>query len=305
MKEKFTIDYKPQAKTVQKINWVNAIIDEYQAQGYTLTLRQLFYQFVSRNYIENSRKEYDSLSEALTNARMAGLVDWEGIEDRGRVPRIPSCTNSIQYALLQTAQDFRVNRQSWQDNYIEVSSEKDALSGILERLTNYYHINLIINKGYNSTTGAYGVAQRIKKQLANGKKFCYILYLGDHDPSGLDMVRDVNDRLNLMNVTEGFEVKHIALTTAQVELYKPPENKLKKDNYGKWKDPRGPAYFKKFGNKSWEVDALSPALITELLQTEIESIIDIETFRKVCEIENKWKQELFEMAENNAEAVSA
>lgn len=162
---------------------------------------------------------------------------------------------------------------------------------------------MVINKGYSSTTAAYGAAQRIKAQLGDGKKFCYILYLGDHDPSGLDMVRDVNDRLNLMNVTEGFEVRHIGLTTAQVELYKPPENKLKRNTYGKLKDPRGKAYFKKFGNKSWEVDALNPKILNDLLQTEIESIIDIETFRKVCEIEKGWKQELYEMAENNAEAV--
>lgn len=94
MKEKF-IDYKPHKKTAQIIEWVNGIIYEYQVQGYILTLRQLFYQLVSRTLIANTKKSYDSLSKILTNARMAGLVDWDSIEDRGRVPRIPACTNSI------------------------------------------------------------------------------------------------------------------------------------------------------------------------------------------------------------------
>lgn len=241
MKEKFE-SYKPYKASKRKIEWVNEIIAEYRVQGYTLTLRQLFYQLVSRDLIVNSRREYESLSEVMTRARMSGLVDWDGIEDRGRFPRIPDCTNSVQEALSQTAQCFRVNRQSQQDNYVEVWCEKDALSGILERIVNNYHINLIINKGYNSTTAAYGAAQRVKAKLESGKKFCHILYFGDHDPSGLDMVKDIRKRFNVMNVPESFEVNHIALTTAQVDHYKPPENKIKRDKYGKLKDPRGKAY---------------------------------------------------------------
>jgi hypothetical protein len=111
------------------------------------------------------------------------------------------------------------------------------------------------------------------------------------------MIRGVHDRLNLMQVTEGFEVKHIALTTAQVEQYNPPENNIKKDNYGKLTDPRGISYYKEFGNSSWEFDALNPTILTDLLRMEIESIINMNQFKKVCEIENGWKIELLELAE--------
>ncbi len=300
VKEAF-IQYKPHKATAQKIEWANTIISEYQAQGYILTLRQLFYQFVSRDLIKNNKAAYDSLSEALTNARMAGMIDWDAIEDRGRFPRIPACTNSIYEALYQTAANFRVNRQSWQKQYVEVWCEKDALSGILERVTYHYHLNLVINKGYGSTTSAYAAAQRIKWQLEEGKEFCHVIYFGDHDPSGLDMVRDVHDRLQQMRVTDGFEVKHIALTTPQVEYYNPPENNLKKDDFGKLKDPRGISYFKEFGNSSWEVDALSPEILTNLLQLEIESTIDMSYFKEVCKCEEEWKNELFELAENYSE----
>jgi hypothetical protein len=291
------IEYKPHKATALKIEWANSIISEFQKQGYVLTLRQLFYQLVSRGLIENSKASYDSLSETLTNARMAGMVDWDAIEDRGRFPRIPDCTNSVQEALLQAAKYFRVNRQIWQDKYIEVWCEKDALSGILERVTHHYHVNLIINRGYGSTTSAYSAAQRIKGELEDDKEFCHILYFGDHDPSGLDMIRDVHDRLNTMQVTEGFEVKHIALTTSQVEYYKPPENNLKKDNFGKLTDPRGISYYKEFGNSSWEVDALSPEVLTHLLQVEIESVIDMSKFKEVCQIEEDYRKTLFELAE--------
>ena len=291
------IEYKPHKATGQKIEWSNSIISEFQAQDYTLTLRQLFYQLVSRGLIENNKASYDSLSETLTNARMAGMVDWDAIEDRGRFPRIPRCTNSIHDALYQTAEYFRVNRQSWQDKYIEVWCEKDALSGILERVTHHYHVNLIINKGYGSITSAYNAAQRIKKELEDGKEFCHILYFGDHDPSGLDMIRDVHDRLNMMQVPNCFEVKHIALTTSQIEYYNPPENNLKKDNFGKLTDPRGISYYKEFGNSSWEVDALSPDVLTDLLRVEIESVLDMSKFKEVCQIEEDWKKTLFELAE--------
>ena len=143
---------------------------------------------------------------------------------------------------------------------------------------NDFSIQLVkycINKGYGSTTAAYGAAQRVKAKLESGKKFCHILYFGDHDPSGLDMVRDIHDRLNVMNVTESFEVNHIALTTTQVDYYKPSENKIKRDKYGKLKDPRGKAYYKEFGNSSWEVDALSPAILSDLLESEIKAVIVI------------------------------
>jgi hypothetical protein len=293
-KEAF-IDYHPQRATQQKIDWANNIIDEYQEKGYFLSLRQLYYQLVARGLIVNNKQSYCSLSDTMTNARLAGLVDWEAIEDRGRYPRSPLCYGSIGSAIKDTANSFRIDRQQDQTNYVEVWCEKDALSGILSRTTYLYGIPLIINKGYGSATSSYNAAQRIKLQQAEGK-FCTILYLGDHDPSGLDMVRDVNERLRLLKVTDGYTVKHIALTTEQVEKYNPPENKLKEDNYGKLKDPRGIKYFKEFGNRSWEVDALSPEVLSNLLEKEIESTIDMRAFWETCHVESEMKNTLGEIA---------
>lgn len=123
-------------------------------------------------------------------------------------------------------------------------------------------------------------------------KECVILYLGDHDPSGLDMVRDIRNRLNEFDkygILPGkFEVNHIALTTEQVYKYQPPEN------FAKLKDPRAKGYVEEFGNKSWECDALNPQTLTALLKTEIENLIDVNLYKNVVSKEESMIQMLFE-----------
>jgi DNA topoisomerase VI subunit A len=292
-KETFTT-FKMRKANLEKLNVINSIIDEYLAHDYKLTLRQLYYQLVSRDIIPNNKKEYNKLSELLKNGRMSGLVDWDAIEDRGRVPYIPYYCDSVSDALKDTADSYRLNRQIGQEVYVEVWSEKDALSGILKRVTSHYHVRLVINKGYSSCSAMREAYKRFK--IWGYRKKCVILYLGDHDPSGLDMVRDIRHRLAEFGITDSLTVKPIALTTEQVQLYTPPENKLKEDDYGKLKDPRGKIYFEKFGNASWEVDALNPEILTALLHSEIRSVIDVSKFNDVIEKEVHDQKELLDIA---------
>ncbi len=175
------------------LNVINKIIEEYRMQGYRLTLRQLYYQLVSRDIIANAKKEYAKLSTLLTKGRMAGVVDWDAIEDRGRRPYIPYSVRNVEHAVQDTINQYRLNRQKGQKIYIELWVEKDALSGVLKRITEKYHIKLIVNKGYSSTSAMYGAYERVKDKILDKKKVV-ILYLGDHDPSGLDMIRDIRDR---------------------------------------------------------------------------------------------------------------
>lgn len=216
VKEQF-IDCKFIKVNLDRLNVINAIIDEFLADGYRLTLRQLHYQLVSRGLVNNTPQEYAKLSKLLTNGRMAGLVDWYAIEDRVRVPNIPWCAESASSAIEKIAKNnFRLNRQSDQKTYIEVWSEKDALSGILSRVTEEYHVNLVINRGYSSCSAMERAYGRLFQNINTEEKECVILYLGDHDPSGLDMVRDIRNRLNEFDkygILPGkFEVNHIALT---------------------------------------------------------------------------------------------
>jgi len=130
MKEQFLKNLRLSSTNEQRLRIINKIIEEYLKEGYTLTLRQLFYQLVSREVIPNSQKEYAKLSGLLVKGRMAGVVDWEAIEDRIRVPYIPYWVHGIKDAVQDTIKQYRLDRQKGQDVYVELWVEKDALSGV-------------------------------------------------------------------------------------------------------------------------------------------------------------------------------
>ena len=111
-----------------------------------------------------------------------------------------------------------------------------------------------------------------------------ILYLGDHDPSGLDMIRDVRERLAEFGTD--VEIIPVAITKEQIERYQPPPNPAK------IKDPRAGWYIREYGRTSWEVDALNPDVLHELLEGAIHSLLDADVYREVLEREEKEKEEL-------------
>ncbi|MEK7179958.1 MAG: hypothetical protein AAB706_00620 [Patescibacteria group bacterium] len=282
MKETFTEKLRLNKDNKQKLVVINKIIEEYSKQGYRLTLRQLYYQLVSRDIIANNLKEYAKLSKLLVQGRMAGIVDWDAIEDRIRVPFIPYWVEDIADAIRDTVNQYRLDRMENQDVYIEVWVEKDALSGVLKRITSHYHINLMVNRGYSSCTAMHDASERIKEK--QDEKKCYILYLGDHDPSGVDMVRDIESRLEEFGAE--VEVERIALTQEQIKKYSPPPNPAK------IKDPRAKDYIAKFGNTSWEVDALNPEILHRIIRKSVEELIDSKKFEEKLEQEKLDKKKL-------------
>jgi len=284
MKERFVSELHLGKKNIEKLGIVNDIIKEYLQQGYRLTLRQLYYQLVSRDIIPNSVKEYGKLSGLLVKGRMAGHVDWEAIEDRIRIPKLPYYAKNIQDAMSDIVGAYRLNRQDGQDVYIEVWVEKDALSGVLLRVTRKYHINLMVNRGYSSCTAMHDAYQRF--DLEDDKER-YILYLGDHDPSGLDMIRDVKDRLGEFGLDD-INVIPVALTHEQIKKYKPPPNPAKVT------DPRANDYISEYGRVSWEVDALNPKILNSLLEKAILDLIDEDKYEEMLE---KEKEDIAEIKE--------
>ena len=300
MKQSFRDKLHLNKKNKELLETINEIIEEYSMEGYKLTLRQLYYQLVSRDIIPNEQKEYAKLSRLLTEGRMAGFVDWSAIEDRNRKPHILYSVDDIDDAIQDTIDQYRLDRQEGQDVHIELWVEKDALSGVLKRVTQKYHIKLIVNKGYSSTSAMYDAYKRFSDKLNDGKKVV-ILYLGDHDPSGLDMIRDIHQRsceffigdsIDFVGDDEenpDFQVRPIGLTMEQIKKFNPPPNPAK------LKDPRGTGYIKKYGNVAWEVDALNPETLLELVRKNVEELIDINLFNKQLEKEEKDKKELREM----------
>jgi hypothetical protein len=268
-KESFREKLRLRKDNIERLDIVNDIIDDFADQGYKLTLRQLYYQLVSKAIIPNRQEEYAKIGSLLVKGRMAGVVDWEAIEDRIRIPYIPYWVRDIKDAINDTIESYRLDRQKNQKNYIEVWVEKDALSGILKRITEYYHVYLVVNRGYSSCTAMHDAYKRLMRRERNDVN-TWILYLGDHDPSGLDMRDDIEKRLNEFGVYP--TIKHIAITMQQIKKLKPPPKPAKIT------DPRANWYIKKFGDTVWELDALNPKFLHKLLRDNIERLIDRKLF---------------------------
>lgn len=245
----------------------NQIIEDYEAQGFTLTLRQLYYQLVSRDIIPNSQKEYKRVGSIINDARLAGLVDWSAIEDRTRNLRGLSHWNDPADIVDAIASQFRVDMWEGQTYRPEVWIEKDALVGVIEGICQKFDVPFFSCRGYTSQSEMWGASQRMSRHAKSGQ-VPYILHFGDHDPSGKDMSRDITDRLNLFMGEGGLEFQRMALNMDQIKLYNPPPNPAKLT------DSRCQGYVAEFGQSSWELDALEPKVIAGLIEKMLNELID-------------------------------
>lgn len=268
------------------ISVANKICDEYMKDGYTLTLRQLYYQFVARGFIENSIKSYNNLGNVISDGRLAGLIDWDAIEDRTRNLAQQATWGSPAEILEQDSRIFKY--PFWEDQpvYIEVWVEKEALAGVIERSAYKWRCPWFACRGYSSQSEQWRAGVR----FMNMGKPVKIIHLGDHDPSGIDMTRDNIDRLYMFSEGADVEVTRIALNMPQVEKYNPPPNPTK------FQDPRAADYIAKFGNESWELDALDPKVIDKLISDEIKQYINFDTWEETKKREEKAKKRLAELA---------
>ena len=272
---------KFQKSSLELLDKIKIILEDYNQRGIRVTLRQLYYQLVGAGFIPNNDKQYKKLSGLLTKARYSGLVSWEAIEDRGRNPNIPNTFKDVSELLKIAAESYALDRWQEQEYYVEVWTEKDALSSIIVPITRKYQVPMVVNRGFSSASSMYESAQRF---LEHSDKKIILLYLGDHDPSGLDMDRDIQARLNEFGVS--VEVIRIGLTYEQVQQYNPPENPTK------IKDVRAKEYIKKYGYSCWEVDALKTEVTQQLIEENILKYLDLDKYRQVQEQEQKDLEEL-------------
>ena len=269
------IEKRFSAASTAMIETINNILDEYERQGYDLTLRQLYYQLVSRDLVENTERSYKNVGNLVSEARLAGLLDWEVITDRGRETVTNAHWESPQDLVRVYSRYYQVDRWKNQKNYGEVMVEKQALEGVLLPICRDYDVPFTANKGYSSSSALYEAGKRIRDKIDQGH-LVTILYLGDHDPSGMDMSRDIEERITLFAHLspndEGFYVKRIALNMAQIQEMKPPKNPAKIT------DSRAAAYIQRFGRSSWELDAIEPKRLHALVKKHIEALIDWEAW---------------------------
>ncbi len=286
------------AAALAMIEQANAIITEYQAQGFSLTLRQVYYQFVSRDLLANRQSEYKRLGDVINDARLAGLIDWTAIEDRTRYLRDLAHWDSPESIVAACAAQFRRSRWEDQDTAVEVWIEKDALVGVIEPVCEELDVPFFSCRGYTSQSEMWVASQRFLRRakralIPREGQRTLVLHFGDHDPSGIDMSRDIEDRIRLfMGGREGhFQIKRIALNMDQVEEYAPPPNPAKLT------DSRAQGYIAEHGDESWELDALEPRAIVALIRDEVEAVLDSERWQAIEKNEQEARHQLTAISE--------
>lgn len=318
-------NFRPAALRI--IAQARAICEDYRQQGYDLTLRQLYYQFVARDIIPNRQSEYNRLGSIINDARLAGLLDWDYIVDRTRNLRSISHWKNPADVIKSAAYNWATDRWANQPTRVEVWIEKDALVGVLDSVCPDEDVPYFSCRGYTSQSEIWGAAQRIGDYIRKGQDVT-IIHLGDHDPSGVDMTRDIEDRLKLFihkdngrisakevlnesesgklpfmihrnldgSIIEDRDYEHlleeverrldsygsirihrIALNMDQIEEYDPPPNPAKLT------DSRATGYIDIYGSESWELDALEPTVLAELIREAIDENRDLALWDEATE----------------------
>lgn len=280
------------AGSMAMIKNANIIINEYATQGYDLTLRQLYYQFVARDLIQNKQSEYKRLGSVINDARLAGLIDWNRIEDRTRGLESLSVWNNPANIVDVCSRQFKIDMWKNQDYRIEVWIEKEALAGVFERICNELRVPYLSCRGYASQSEMWRAGQRLS-QFENHGQMPVILHFGDHDPSGVDMSRDIETRLKMfMGDGTGLRFERLALTMDQVHQYNPPPNPTKMT------DIRAEGYVEQYGDESWELDALNPEILSALVRDSVEELMDQEKWEESQEEEQEGRRLLTAVSEN-------
>jgi hypothetical protein len=289
--------YKPKkfkGSSMKIIEQANDIVVEYMLQGLNLTLRQLYYQFVARDILENTQQSYARLGSIINDARLAGMLDWEAVEDRTRNLNGNIHEESPEAAIEDLAKYFTIDKWRTQPKRVEVWVEKEALIGVFEGICRELDVDFFACRGFVSQSEMWRAAQRMRRYM-DDQQSPVILHFGDHDPSGLDMTRDIEDRFSLFGAE--VEVERIALNMDQIERYRPPPN------YAKATDSRFAGYAEKFGTESWELDALEPIVLRNLVRDHVFEHRDVDLWDKMVKKEAAQRQQLEDISEQWSDVV--
>ena len=271
---------KKQQKTLDLISAAREILELQNP----MTLRQTYYQLVSKHIIENNKNEYQKLSNALVFARQQGIINWQWIEDRTRQPREVNMWSDLNDFFETVKKAYRRDVWETQDNYIVVWVEKDALSGIFQKITSKYGVTLVVGRGYNSWS--------LKKELADmferyEPKEPVVLYFGDFDPSGEDIYRDIEESFRFFQISLK-TIEKVSLTKEDIEKYNLPPDFAKKS------DTRSKKFIAKNGDIAVELDALPADVLREKIKSSIEKYLNMEKFKIVL---GEQSQEQYEIEE--------
>lgn len=271
------IERKFAPASVALIATMNTIIADYQRQGFVLTVRQLYYQLVARDVVPNTIQSYHRVASVINDAKLAGLIDWAAIEDRTREFVSQTRWRNGAHILQAAISGYHKDMWATQEHRAFAIVEKEALVGVLEGVCREFDMPLLAARGYpsGSVLREFAVEQILPAMVRKGQDIV-LFHLGDHDPSGIDMTRDLEERLTLFTGANVM-VRRLALNMPQIEEQQPPENPAKQT------DSRFEGYAALYGESSWELDALSPSYLADLIRNAVEPFIDREAWEQVSE----------------------
>lgn len=252
-----------------------------------LTLRQIHYQLVSKLYYENTVNNYKRLSRYLVKARLSNKISFDKIIDKTRTSTgfdfghsgLAVHTFNYKKREYEEAENtFRSSYSDWrsprwfkQPKYVEVWLEKEALSTLFNRVTSLKRVTLCPSKGYSSLTFLKEGAERLE-QFEDHKELV-ILFFGDFDPTGLDIQRNIKERMEEFGLDITF--KKIALTKDQIlEMNLPPMPTKKTD-------VRSKKFIQKHGDLAVELDAIPPDRLRLIIAEAIDNEFDKQIYSKV------------------------
>ncbi len=226
-----------------------------------MSVRQVFYQLTTQGVIEKTESEYkQTVIRLLGEMRLNDELPFSWIADNSRWMRKPRTYSSLRSMLDITASAYRRALWTDQEDYVEIWLEKEALSGVIYSETDHWDVPLMVTRGYPSLTFLHEAAEAIAAE----ERPVYIYYLGDWDPSGLDIARNVQERLEEFAPDAEINFERIAVTPEQVERWSLPTRPTKQT------DTRS----KRFGGASVELDAIPPDKLRQLVSDHIEQHVD-------------------------------
>ena len=276
MKQAFGEQKRITKKRRELIARIDEIASDYASRGMKLTVRQCYYQLVSRGVIPNSADEYKKIVDTVKTGRLAGLLDWEAFEDRGRYVRQNAHWDSPKEIIEAAARQYRIDTRATQPYYLETWIEKDSLVSILEDICLPLDVPCFSCRGFSSVTALYEASERIK---ADGRP-SIILYCGDHDPSGLRIAQNIEESLSQTFEVTNLTFRRIGITYEQVKAMNlPPFPAKEKDKNYDW-------YVRTTGlTEAWEVDALPPEILKKLYTDAISEYTDFTELERMREKE--------------------
>jgi hypothetical protein len=259
------------------------IVDQYET---SITLRQLFYRLVVARLLPNTQNYYRTLSSRTAEARRDGtfpdLLDQRGFHRQARA------FSGVDDALRYAHDVFRLDRTAGQDNQIWIAGEKATLLGQLEDWFFEFGVNIVVGGGYYSQTSCDQIARVVDK---DGRE-PVLIYGGDHDPSGHDILRDLVARTGCFDLDS---VIRVAVGPNEVEHFGLPENP------GKEADSRAATFRAEFGRLvQVEIEALDPNDLHDLYIDAFDQFWDQSKFEEVLAEERGEAAKILPAADRDA-----